>query len=114
MRAEAISLRIAGDGERGHYAFTCPDCSTDVTSPADHKVVALLIAAGARTHGASEEEFTTARPPSLPAEDRNPCPHAPTFTLDDLIDLHFLLQDHVWLAEELSAGPPGLPTHPES
>ena len=90
MSAEAISLQMAGDGEWGQYAFTCPDCSTDVISPADRKVVALLLAAGASTHGAPEEP-TTPGPLSLPAEDRNPCPHAPAFTLDDVIDLHFLL-----------------------
>ncbi len=106
MSAEAISLRIAGDGERGQYAFTCPGCSTDVTSPADRRVVAVLLAAGASTHGTPAEP-TAAGPPSLPAEDRNPCPHAPAFTLDDVIDLHFLLQDHAWLAEEVPGGPPG-------
>lgn len=98
MSAEAISLQIAGDGERGQYAFTCPDCSTDVTRPADPKVVAVLLAAGANTQGVPEEP-TAAAQPSLPAEDRNPCPDAPAFTLDDVIDLHFLLQDHAWLAE---------------
>jgi endogenous inhibitor of DNA gyrase (YacG/DUF329 family) len=93
MSAEAISLQIASDGERGQYAFTCPDCSTDVTRPADPKVVAVLLAAGANPHGVPEERSATAQP-SLPAEDRNPCPNAPAFTLDDVIDLHFLLQNH--------------------
>ncbi len=103
MSAEAISLQIAGGGERGQYAFTCPDCSTDVTRPADRKVVALLIAAGVSTRGAPAEP-TAAGPPSLPAEDRNPCPHAPAFTLDDVIDLHFLLQNDAWAAEEVPGG----------
>lgn len=98
MSAEAISLQIASDGERGQYAFTCPDCSTDVAYPANSKVVAVLLAAGASAHAAPEEEAAAARP-SLPAEDRNPCPDAPAFTLDDVIDLHFLLQKHAWLAE---------------
>jgi hypothetical protein len=106
MSAEAISLQLAGDGERGQYAFTCPDCSADVTKPADRKVVALLLAAGVSTDGASAEP-EAADPPSLPAEDQNPCRHLPAFTLDDVIDLHFLLQDDAWLAEEITGPPPG-------
>ena len=109
MRAEAISLRIAGDGERGQYAFTCPDCSADVTRPADQKVVALLLAAGVSTNGAAAAPEAPAAP-SLAADDRNPCPHASGFTLDDVIDLHFLLLDDAWLAEELlgdAGGEPG-------
>ena len=100
MKAEAISLELADDGEQGQYAFTCPDCSADVTRPADRKVVALLLAVGVSTHEASAEG--AAPEPSLSADDRNPAPHAPAFTLDDLIDLHFLLQDDAWLSEELS------------
>ena len=106
MSAEAISLRIPGEGERGQYAFTCPDCFTDVICHADRQVVALLLAAGASTHGALTGP-TAAGPLSLPAEDQNPFPDAPAFTLDDVIDLHFLLQDLGWVAEELGEDPPG-------
>ena len=53
------------------------------------------------SHGADAPAETE---PSLPAEDRNPCPDAPAFTLDDVIDLHFLLQDQAWLAQEVAAG----------
>jgi hypothetical protein len=102
MKAEAISLELADDGEQGHYAFTCPDCSADVTRPADRKVVALLLAVGVSTNEASAQQTAPERP--LPTEDLNPAPHAPAFTLDDLIDLHFLLQDDAWLSEEISAG----------
>jgi hypothetical protein len=100
MSAEAISLQIAGDGERGQYTFTCPDCSADVTRPADRKVVALLLAAGVGAEGAPAPSEAPELP-SLPAEDRDPSPYAPAFTLDHMIDLHFLLEDDVWLAEEL-------------
>jgi hypothetical protein len=106
MSAEAISLEVSGDGERGTYAFTCPDCSADVTRAADRRVVALLLAAGATAHGEQAEPAAPDRP-SLPAADRNPRPDAPAFTLDDLIDLHFLLEDPAWLAEEVTAGRPG-------
>jgi hypothetical protein len=106
MSAEAISLEVSGDGERGRYAFTCPDCSADVTRAADRRVVALLLAAGATSHS-GQAEPAEPDPPSLPAQDRNPRPDAPAFTLDDLIDLHFLLEDAAWLAEEATAGRPG-------
>jgi hypothetical protein len=102
MKAEAISLELADDGEQGQYAFTCPDCSADVTRPADRKVVALLLAVGVRTHEAPAE--AAAEAPSLPDEDQDPAPHAPAVTLDDLIDLHFLLEDDAWLSEEIAAG----------
>ena len=102
MKAEAISLELFDDGEQGQYAFTCPDCSADVTRPADRKVVALLQAVGVNTHeapaaGAADE-------PTLAPEDQDPAPNAPAFTLDDLIDLHFLLEDDAWLSEEIGAG----------
>ena len=102
MKAEAISLELFDDGEQGRYAFTCPDCSADVTRPADRKVVALLQAVGVNTHEAPAE--AAAQAPSLAPEDRNPAPNAPAFSLDDLIDLHFLLEDDAWLSEEIDAG----------
>jgi hypothetical protein len=101
LPAEEISLEVAGGGDRGRYAFTCPDCSADITRAADGKVVGLLRAAGATS---SVEEAPEPMPVSLPAADRNPCREAPAFTMDDLIDLHFLLQDETWLAQELASG----------
>jgi hypothetical protein len=99
MSPEDISLELDGDGDRGRYAFTCPDCSADVIKPADGKIVALLLAAGVATTDADAEEEL----PSLPDEDRSPRPEASAFTLDDLIDLHFLLEDDAWLTEEIFA-----------
>lgn len=93
MKAAAISLRIHGDGERGEYTFSCPDCGTDVTRAGDRKVVALLLAAGVDAKTDVHE---------LPPQDCSPHPDGPAFTLDDLIDLHFLLDDDVWLADEVS------------
>ena len=99
MKAEAISLEVAEDGEQGRYGFTCPDCRADVIKPADRKTVDLLLAIGVNTRELLDE----AEPPPLPAEDQNPCPDAPAFTMDDQIDLHFLLRDDAWLAD-LSEG----------
>ena len=101
LPAEEISLEVADGGDRGRYAFTCPDCSADITRAADRKVVDLLRAAGATPNDAEASEPTTV---ALPAEDRSPRPDAPAFTMDDLIDLHFLLQDDAWLAQELVSG----------
>jgi hypothetical protein len=101
IRPEDISLELAGDGVRGQYAFTCPDCSADVIKPADGRIVGLLLAAGVvttDTNAAAEETF-----PQLPDEDRSPRPEASAFTFDDLIDLHFLLEDDAWLREEIYA-----------
>ena len=106
MKAEAISLEVADDGDQGRYAFTCPDCGDHVTRPADRETVDLLLAIGVSTCEALDE----ARPPSIPADDQNPFPHAPPFTMDDLIDLHFLLQQDAWLADELSEGTDALRT----
>ena len=100
LPAEEISLEVAAGGDRGRYAFTCPDCRTDITRAADGKAVSLLLAAGATSDAAAPEPTTV----SLPAEDQNPCPDAPAFTMDDLIDLHFLLQDETWLAQEVDLG----------
>jgi hypothetical protein len=102
MKAEAISLELFDDGEQGQYAFTCPDCSADVTRPADRKVVALLLAVGVNAHEAPAA--TAPDEPTLAPEDQGPSPHAPAFTLDDLIDLHFLLEDDAWISEEIAAG----------
>jgi hypothetical protein len=45
----------------------------------------MLVAAGERTLGGGR----------VSAGDRSPDPNAPPFTLDDLIELHFLLQDEL-------------------
>jgi hypothetical protein len=101
LPAEEISLEVAAGGDRGRYAFTCPDCSADITRAADGRVVGLLRAAGATSNVAEAPE---PKGESLPAADRNPCRDAPPFTMDDMIDLHFLLQDETWLAQELASG----------
>ena len=89
------SSRSASHADHGRYGFTCPGCRTEVTGSADRRV-ALLLAAGVEAqtaHQAPEE--------ALAPEDRSPRPDAAAFTLDDVIDLHFLLDDDAWLEEEL-------------
>ena len=46
MKAEAISLELGEDGERGRYGFICPDCSVDVSQSADRRTIDLLLAIG--------------------------------------------------------------------
>jgi hypothetical protein len=94
LTPEEMSLFMTPSGERLSYCFTCPECSLEVDRPATRKTAALLIAAGVETIPLPTEDE-----PVLPPEDRAPDPDAPPLTLDDLIGLHFLLQDDDALAE---------------
>jgi hypothetical protein len=92
MGPESILLRVARGGREGTYRFTCPTCMDDVEKRADRKIVALLVSAGvdvaARTAVAEalfDQEFAPPQPQRLPDN--------PAFTIDDLIDFHFRLQD---------------------
>ena len=96
LSPDEMSLFLASSGDRGSYSFTCPECSQDVDRPASRKIVALLVAAGVETMPMPRETDL-----DLPPEDRSPNPDAPPFTLDDLIELHFLLQDDLALAAVL-------------
>lgn len=96
LATDEMTLFLAPTGDRGAYSFTCPDCSREVDRPASRKTVALLVAAGVETTPMPAEPEL-----DLPFEDRSPDPDAPPFTLDDLIELHFLLQGDVELAELL-------------
>jgi hypothetical protein len=105
MGAGAISLYLEHDGERGAFAFVCPECLNEVSKPASRKTVALLIAAGvepAEIAGDGEVAGPAPADPGLPLEDLSPLPEAPPFTLDDVIRFHFLLEDEVAIAELLS------------
>ena len=98
LGADAISMSLAPSGDPGEYAFTCPLCMVWVSKPASRRTAALLIAAGVE---ASElQEPATA--PSIPFEDLSPTPEAPSFTLDDVIAFHFLLEDDVAIADEFA------------
>lgn len=100
MGAGAISLSLGIDGERGAFAFTCPECQAEVNRPASRKTVALLIAAGVEPSVAPDPLESVDW--TFPLEDQSPTPGAPAFTLDDLIGFHFLLEDDEALRELLS------------
>jgi hypothetical protein len=99
MAADAISLHLDASGDRGEYGFTCPECYSPVTKPANRKAVALLIAAGVEPTPVEDE---VPAEPVLGYDDLSPMPDAAPFTLDDVIVFHFLLEDEVAVAELLS------------
>lgn len=78
---------LVGDGSR--YRFTCPDCASTVTKPADERIVQLLITGGVALQVA--EPLADPRP----AHPEDPPVGAP-FTPDDLLDLHLLLEGDDW------------------
>jgi len=96
LTPDEMSLFLTPSGDRGSYSFTCPECSQEVDRPASRKTVALLIAAGVEPTSMPEAPEL-----DLPSEDRSPDPDAPPLTLDDLIELHFQLQDDLALSELL-------------
>ena len=106
MGPEAISLSVRASGREGSYRFTCPRCDDPVEKRADRKIVALLVSAGVdvagRSGGGTAELFDP--DPELALEDpRGPLPPGPAFTIDDVIDFHFLLQDDRTIRDFLAA-----------
>ncbi len=113
MGPTAIELYVSRGGREGTYRFTCPTCMDDVEKRADRKIVALLVSAGVdvagRGGGGGPIE---AAPDELPFEElrapddaRGAYPSAPTFTIDDIIDFHFRLQDDRYIEDFLAHGP---------
>lgn len=96
IQPRLITLSVAAAADEGSFSFTCPACSARVRQPATRKTLAVLMAAGAKLAHAGPDEG-----PVLPPEDRAPDPDAPPFTLDDLLDLHFVLRGDVGLADVL-------------
>jgi hypothetical protein len=106
MGPEAILLSVLHGGREGTYRFTCPTCLDGVEKRADRKIVALLVSAGVDVSGRSEAEDRTmpmfeevAEPDPDP---RGQLPEGPAFTIDDLIDFHFVLQDDGRIREFLA------------
>ena len=93
MGPESILLQVVRGGREGTYRFTCPTCMDDVEKRADRKIVALLVSAGVdvASRGTMLTEELFDREPAI--DPRPPLPDAPAFTVDDLIDFHFKLQD---------------------
>jgi hypothetical protein len=90
MRADVILLTVESQSGEGTYSFVCPDCEDVVEKPADRKIVTLLKSVGVDV---------VERPLSV-AGIR---PDGPPFTLDDVIDFHFLLSQDDWYEHLMAA-----------
>ena len=91
MGPESILLSVRQNGREGRYRFTCPSCEDDVEKRADRKIVALLVSAGVDI---AQSDRDPARAAMLfDDEDERPLPSGPAFSIDDVIEFHFLLQD---------------------
>ena len=100
MGPEAISLAVRSNGREGSYRFTCPSCEDDVEKRADRKIVALLVSAGVDI---SRSDIETGFAPELFDEEQEGLeprePQAPRFTVDDLIEFHYLLEDESYIRD---------------
>jgi hypothetical protein len=86
--ADRCALLADADSGAGAYAFVCPECADPVVRPADERVEAMLVAGGASAHGVTER-------PGRPPHPERP-QQGPPFTADDVLDLHFLLDNAGW------------------
>ena len=103
MGPEAILLSVQHGGTEGTYRFVCPECMGPVEKRADRKIVALLVSAGVDVAGESEggqAEFEAMTP--LFDDEEQELPDGPSFTTDDLIEFHFLLEDDRYIQDFLT------------
>jgi hypothetical protein len=103
MGPEAILLSVRENGREGAYRFTCPSCADDVEKRADRKIVALLVSAGVDidrpVSGQAHPELMFDQDDSQSA----PVAAGPAFTIDDIIEFHFLLEDDRYIEEFLAS-----------
>ena len=103
MGPEAILLSVRQNGREGSYRFTCPSCEDDVEKRADRKIVALLVSAGVDI----DQDGAVLGHPELFDEDeedpRGPLPSGPAFSIDDVIEFHYLLEDDAYIREFLAS-----------
>ncbi|MCA1840783.1 MAG: hypothetical protein ABR507_00800 [Actinomycetota bacterium] len=77
LTADDIELQISHDEDESVYSFSCPKCVTDVSKPADARIIQLLLSGGVK------------------AKIVEPAMHVsgdPIFTYDDLLDFHLELE----------------------
>ena len=102
MGPEAISLSVRSSGREGSYRFTCPRCDDPVEKRADRKIVALLVSAGVDLEPRGSGETVDTLFDQEPVEPLERAPAGPAFTIDDVIEFHFLLEDERYLREFLA------------
>ena len=96
MGPDAILLSVERGGSEGFYRFVCPECMGPVEKRADRKIVALLVSAGVDVSDQGPASAAVQSRLVQLVEEREPeraVSDAPVFTVDDLIQFHFLLQD---------------------
>jgi hypothetical protein len=91
MQARGVLLTVEPVSGEGTYTFVCPLCDQVVEKPADRRIASLLMSIGVEVE---EREAATV--------DVEVKPEGPPFTLDDMIDFHFLLDQEDWF-EALTA-----------
>jgi len=96
MGPEAIMLSVRQSGREGSYRFTCPNCADDVEKRADRKIVALLVSA-------ERSESDQMLFDDEQAEPRGVMPQGPVFSIDDVIEFHYLLEDDRYIEEFLAS-----------
>jgi predicted RNA-binding Zn-ribbon protein involved in translation (DUF1610 family) len=101
MGPEAIMLSVRQSGREGSYRFTCPSCADDVEKRADRKIVALLVSAGVDIEQSEQDQLLF---DDEDAEDsRGQIPQGPRFSIDDVIEFHYLLEDDRYIEEFLAS-----------
>lgn len=98
MGPEAILLSVRDDGREGSYRFTCPGCADDVEKRADRKIVALLVSAGVDIAQPDRDSTQAAMLFDDEGGERS-IPSGPAFSIDDVIEFHFMLQDDRYIQD---------------
>jgi predicted RNA-binding Zn-ribbon protein involved in translation (DUF1610 family) len=101
MGPEAIMLSVRQSGREGSYRFTCPNCADDVEKRADRKIVALLVSAGVDIEQSEQDQLLF--DDESPDEPRRQMPQGPVFSIDDVIEFHYLLEDDRYIEEFMAS-----------
>jgi predicted RNA-binding Zn-ribbon protein involved in translation (DUF1610 family) len=101
VSAEAVLLHVLRGDSEGIYSFICPACREDVEKRTNRKIIALLVSAGVGIEDRSGHP-SNVRFDEIEPDPRGALPAGPAFTLDDLIDFHFLLEDDRYVKESSS------------
>ncbi|HEY7659435.1 MAG TPA: hypothetical protein VIC58_02425 [Actinomycetota bacterium] len=102
MGPESILLQVVRGGREGTYRFDCPTCMEPVEKRADRKIVALLVSAGVDVAGRGGHPTELFEVEPELEDPRGPLPPGPAFTIDDVIDFHFKLEDDRYIQEFLA------------
>jgi endogenous inhibitor of DNA gyrase (YacG/DUF329 family) len=106
MGPESILLQVVRGGREGTYRFDCPTCMEPVEKRADRKIVALLVSAGVDVSGrrpTGTAELFDDSEPEMDEDPRGPLPPGPAFSIDDVIDFHYKLEDDRYIEQFLAA-----------